>query len=158
MDDYVLLLIRWFHTIAAVVWIGGGIFYWIILTPVLRLSNSAPSLSMKISYEFNRLVKLTIWVLVITGAILLTTRLAEEVASPEYVAILAVKITLAFLMFFLVYSMRKKNHFTNLAKSAAPAVTTHKFIPKPLLITGLGIIVFFLSEVLQLIVEKGLVN
>ena len=158
MDDYVLLLIRWFHTIAAVVWIGGGIFYWTILTPVLHLSNSPPSLSSKVSYEFNRLVKLAIWVLVITGAILLTTRLTEEVASPEYVVILAVKIALAFLMFFLVFSMRKKNHLTNLTKSTAPAVITHKFIPKPLLVTGLGIIVFFLSVVLQLIVEKGLFN
>ena len=158
VDEYLFLLIRWFHTIAAVAWVGGGIFYWVILKPLTSMGKIDKELTKVLSVEFSKLVKLAIWVLVITGGILLTTRLAQETASIEYVFVLAVKLTLAFIMFFLVFSPGAPRYLPQPVNVNQVTGKWVNRISRPLSITFLGLIIFMLSEVLQLIVEKGLIN
>ena len=156
--EYLLLIIRWSHSIAAVAWIGGAIFYWLVLKPIFKLKKTDISFTNKVSSEFNKLVKLSIWVLVITGGILLTSRLAEEVATFQYVIILSIKIFLAFVMFFLVFSIRVSTSSPDGLQKNKTGLNFYYQINKPLLVMVLGIIIFFLSELLQLIVEQGLVK
>ena len=146
IDEYLLLIIRWSHSIAAVAWIGGAIFYWLVLKPIFKLKKTDISFTNKVSSEFNKLVKLSIWVLVITGGILLTSRLAEEVATFQYV------------MFFLVFSIRVSTSSPDGLQKNKTGLNFYYQINKPLLVMVLGIIIFFLSELLQLIVEQGLVK
>ena len=154
IDEYLLLIIRWSHSIAAVAWIGGAIFYWLVLKPIFKLKKTDISFTNKVSSEFNKLVKLSIWVLVITGGILLTSRLAEEVATFQYVIILSIKIFLAFVMF----SIRVSTSSPDGLQKNKTGLNFYYQINKPLLVMVLGIIIFFLSELLQLIVEQGLVK
>ena len=40
--DWILLVIRWAHAVAAVAWVGGGIFYLMVLRPALRRTCAFP--------------------------------------------------------------------------------------------------------------------
>jgi ABC-type sugar transport system permease subunit len=66
MTDAFLLFIRWTHVIAAVAWVGGGIFYWVVLRPALAGDNVQSTVRRAIATEFGQLVSLCMWALVIT--------------------------------------------------------------------------------------------
>ena len=50
--DWILVAIRWAHALAAVAWVGGGIFYLMVLRPAFRRSNGDPGASRAIGEEF----------------------------------------------------------------------------------------------------------
>ena len=41
--DVFFLLIRWFHGLAAVAWVGGGIFYLMVLRPAVQQARGLPA-------------------------------------------------------------------------------------------------------------------
>jgi len=104
MADVFLLIVGWLHAIAAVAWVGGGVFYWLVLRPAIRAGALPPQVSRFTAVEFGQLVILAMWTLVVTGAILLFTRLSEPTATLPYGVVLGVKIALSAWMFFLAQS------------------------------------------------------
>ena len=67
--DYLMLAIRWLHTMSAVAWVGGGMFYLLVLRPAIRRSGPMDrSLAAAIGPEFRGLVDVSIAVLIITGS------------------------------------------------------------------------------------------
>ena len=155
MADVFLLIVRWAHSIAAVAWVGGGIFYWVVLRPALRTEGVPPSVARFAGVEFGGLVALAMWTLVVTGAVLVFARLSEPTADVPYSVVLAVKIALSAWMFLLVSGRRRRG-----GPGEPPPRSRLRAVGNALghvnMTVVLGIVVFLLSDVLRLLVERGL--
>ena len=106
MADAALLAIRWTHAIAAVAWVGGGIFYWFVLRPAIRRGALSPEAARFAGVEFGKIVMLAMWTLVVTGGALFFARLSEPTSTVPYGVVLAVKVSLSVWMFFLARDRR----------------------------------------------------
>ncbi len=156
MTDGFLLVIRWLHAIAAVAWVGGGIFFWVVLRPALRAGEVSPALARFAGVEFGQLVALAMWTLVVTGGVLFFTRLSEPTATVPYGAVLGVKVALSAWMFVLAVGRRRGPGPSKAAGGRLRnAVNALGHVNMTVL---LGIAVFLLSDVLRLLVERDLVD
>ena len=155
MADVFLLIVRWAHAIAAVAWVGGGIFYWVVLRPALRTVGVPPAVARIAGVEFGGIVALAMWTLVVTGAVLVLARLSEPAADVPYGVVLAVKIALSAWMFLLVSGRRRRGNATDgpprsRLRGAANALGSVNMT------VVLGVVVFGLSDVLRLLFERNL--
>lgn len=160
--DVFLLVVRWLHLIAAAAWVGGSVFYLVVLRPAARRSpDSFRLVNADTAAEFRGLVDTSIFVLLTTGAILTFDRLTGGVAGVPYVVALAVKIALSVWMFLLVRARRRKARAQHAASPAnvggpgklqklARAVSGYNAI------VVLGIIVFLLADLLKVLYEMAL--
>lgn len=155
--DYLMLAIRWLHTMSAVAWVGGGIFYLIVLRPAMRRSSPMDrSLAAAIGPEFRGLVNVAIAVLIITGAVLTFDRLTSTFVGAAYAGVLAAKVALASYAFYLVRFLRRTSY------PEEPESTGRWHRRLVTLCTGatailvVGVIVFLLSELLVELFQVGL--
>ena len=154
--DWILVAIRWAHALAAVAWVGGGIFYLMVLRPAFRRSNGDPGASRAIGEEFRGLVNTAIAVLLLTGVILSVSRLTNSAVTVPYVAALVVKVALALYMFYVVRFLHpgvypgdaeSKTGWVGKARARLTGTTA-------LLIYG--VLIIGLSDVLDALFEWGL--
>ncbi len=160
VGDGFLLAIRWLHAVSAVAWVGGSLFYLLVLRPVARREGTPWAIvNQAIAREFKGVVDTCILVLIVTGVIMAFDRLTGEFIGIPYVGTLAVKIFLALWMFYLALSRRRTiaqasasqtGETTALWQKAARAVSGYN------LIAILGVLVFLLSDLLRFLVEKAL--
>ena len=153
MTDAFLLIVRWLHVIAAVAWVGGGVFYWLVLRPAIRAGAVPAQVAKFASMEFGQIVLLAMWTLVLTGAILLFTRLSEPTATLPYGVVLGVKIALSAWMFFLTLNRAGRTPEVSGQGRIRSAVNALGHVNMTVV---LGIIVFLLSDILRLLVEHEL--
>ena len=155
MTDTFLLIVRWLHGISAVAWVGGGIFFWVVMRPAVRAGEVPPALARFARAEFGQLVALCMWTLVVTGGVLMFTRLSEPSATVTYGAVLALKVALSVWMFFLSAGRRpaspeepRQSKFRAAANALGHVNAT----------VVLGLVVFGLSDVLRYLVEHDLLD
>jgi len=153
MTDAFLLIVRWLHVIAAVAWVGGGVFYWLVLRPAIRSGAVPAQVSKFASMEFGQIVLLAMWTLVLTGAILVFTRLSEPTATLPYGAVLGVKIALSAWMFFLTLNRGGRTPEISGQGRIRSAVNALGHVNMTVV---LGVIVFLLSDILRILVEHEL--
>ncbi len=158
LTEILLLIIRWLHAIAAVAWVGGTIFYLLILRPHLRTSlKDSQESAQAIAQEFRGLVTTSIGILIVTGAILAFSRLTAGVVGIPYVVVLSIKVPLAFYMFYLVRFLRRKSYPQ---QQTSATVRGLRYLSRALTGTAailvLGITVVLLSDLLKVLFEKGL--
>ncbi len=159
--DVFLLVIRWLHLVSAAAWMGGSLFYLLVLRPALRRAPQAQgAVNEAAATEFRVLVDTSIFVLVTTGVILSFDRLTPGVVGVPYVATLAVKIALSIWMFVLARSRRSPIRLTN-SNAGAPQTRTGlqrvlRSVSGYNTIVIFGIIVFLLSDLLQALFEMDL--
>ena len=157
--DWILLAIRWGHAVSAVAWVGGGIFYLMVLRPAIRQSQGLPKdTGRAIGVEFRGLVSTAIAVLLITGVILSASRLTEDVITSPYVVVLVVKIALALYMFYVVRFMRQDSYPEDrtLGDSRWQRLSGRLTGTTAILVTG--IVVIGLSDILDGLMENALVK
>ena len=154
--DWILVAIRWVHALAAVAWVGGSIFYVLVLRPVQKRSAAAdPEQTRATAQEFRSLVNTAIGVLLLTGVILSVSRLTASAASIPYMAVLAAKIALALYMFYTVRFLRR-------GVGPEAVIEQTRWSRWRGNLTGttsvlvIGIIVFGLADVLDALFEKNL--
>ncbi|MCI0439001.1 MAG: urate hydroxylase PuuD [Chloroflexi bacterium] len=160
--DVFLLVIRWIHLVAAAAWVGGSLFYLVVLRPALRKSpESGRIVNAAAASEFRVLVDTCIFVLLATGAILTLNRLTPGVVGVPYVATLGVKIALAVWMFVLARGRRRRTALLEMYRE--PATPASTWLQKALrAVSGyntiliLGIVVFLLSDLLKVLFELAL--
>ena len=154
--DWILVAIRWAHALAAVAWVGGGIFYIMVLRPAFRRSNGDKKASRAIGEEFRGLVNTAIAVLLLTGVILSVSRLTDSAATIPYVAALVVKVLLALYMFYVVRFLRP-GVYPGDAESATGwvAKARARFTGTTALLVY-GVLIIGLSDVLDALFEWGL--
>jgi len=161
--ETLLFLAKWLHGIAAVTWIGGSIFYFIVLTPFLSKGEIHGVLARGIARGFGSLVRLCIGVLVLTGSVIMLNALTSSHMNSEYIVTLVFKLVLSITMFYLVWRQGRKLIFRELnpvrnSPDQFPQAIAPKFRPFPRIpkiILALGIITFLLSDLLAIIFLKS---
>lgn len=156
--DWILTAIRWAHALAAVSWVGGGIFYLMVLRPAVRRAQGLPAdTGRALGEEFRGLIGTAIAVLLLTGAILTASRLTEDVVTTAYVGVLVVKIVLALYMFYVVRFLRQGSYPADPVEAAASRLRrVGRYLTGTTALLVIGIVVIGLSDVLDGLMEGAL--
>ena len=157
-----LLLVRWFHALAAVAWIGGSIFYVLVLRPAQRRAGEqGTTTNTEVQTQFRGLVDSCIAVLLVTGAVMLFDRLTDATTGTAYVVTVAIKIGLALWMFAMAQSRWRRRRAT-VTIVYTPDAQRSRLSRAMGIMSGvnlsviLGIAIFFLSDLLRFLFERGL--
>ena len=160
--DVFLLVVRWLHLISAAAWVGGSLFYLLVLRPAMRRSPEPSDwLNEAAASDFRALVDTSILVLLTTGVILTLNRLTPGVVGVPYVATLAVKIALSVWMFALARGRRRRTallaaHGRPNEPSASRVRGLVRAVSGYNAVVILGIVVFLLSDLLKVLFELAL--
>lgn len=157
-SDVFLLVVRWLHLVSAAAWVGGSMFYLLVLRPALRRAPDSPRLAT--AAEFRALVDTSIFVLLVTGIILTFDRLAPGVVGLPYVTTLAIKIVLSLWMFHMARGRRRHTPLLEtVAEIPSPSTLLQRFsrsVSGYNAIVILGIVVFLLADLLKVLYEIAL--
>lgn len=154
--DWILVVIRWGHALGAVAWVGGGMFYILVLRSAFRRSPAPPETGRTIGQEFRGLVNTAIMVLLITGVILAAARLTATTVTTPYAAVLALKIALALYMFYIVRFLRQRAYPEDAALDGSWWSRTRRQLTSTTAVLIIGVVVFGLSGLLGTLFEAGL--
>ena len=162
VTEVFLLIIRWLHNIAAITWIGGSLFYWLVLRPNYKKTNSNNDvLNILVIKQFKGFVDTSILVLLVTGIIMTFDRLTDGFIGVPYAATLGIKFLLALWMFYIVLSKRQRLlSTTNSAPNESKSLwqKTGETLVSYNTLVVLGVLVFLLADILRQLVEKALIN
>ena len=154
--DWILIVIRWGHAAAAVAWVGGGVFWLMVLRPALRRSQGwPPETARAVGSEFRSLVTTAIAILLLTGVILTVSRLTDKSVTLPYIAVLAAKITLAAYMFYVVRFLRRGQYAEQPEPEIAVWGRVRHRLTSPVALTVSGLVVIGLSDVLTALFEHA---
>jgi hypothetical protein len=142
------LIVRAVHTLAAAAWVGGSIFYLVVVLPALRLGETAPIVRSQITALFRRVVNICTGILLLSGAFLMFDRLTQTTLGWPYLVVLGLKIVAAIGMFVLAIYLGQSN-IRRLAKRS-----TRLSSAAPQLMLALGILVFLLGALLNGLFEE----
>ena len=156
------LIVRWSHLLSGAAWLGGIIFWFMVLNPTTRAFSSFEQYIGHISDDFKRLVDTCIFVLLSTGAIMTFNRITPGDMGANYLLVLGAKVVIVAIMILIVRSKRPtliKNR--NPKKEITQASKLNKIIN---MLTGynlliiLGAAIFLLSDILHMIYTSTLQN
>ncbi len=154
--DWILLAIRWGHAVAAVAWVGGGIFYVMVWRPSVKRAQPPEQTARVLGAEFRGLISTAISVLLLTGVILSVARLTEDTITVAYVAVLVVKIVLAAYMFYIVRFLRQRSYPEDLPAGNNRWQKLRRNLTGTTAVLVIGLVVFGLADVLSALFEDGL--
>jgi uncharacterized membrane protein len=154
--DWILVVIRWGHALGAVAWVGGGIFYILVLRPALGRAPASAETSRAIGSEFRGLVNNAIGVLLVTGIILSASRLTSDTVTIPYVAVLALKIALALYMFYVVRFLRQRAYPGETTGGSKWWARLRGGLTSTTAVLIMGVIVFGLADILSALFEASL--
>ena len=140
-------LMRAAHVLAGAAWVGGSIMYLVVVIPALRVAGPAPKVSAAIAVQFKRLTNICIFVLLLSGGYLIFDRLTQTTLGWPYLLTLFLKIAAALAMFALAFYMGQ----SNVRKLAKRSTRFSQVAPK--LMVALGVLVFVLGALLNLLFE-----
>lgn len=144
------LLMRTAHILAAATWVGGSIFYLIVVLPIQRAGGFGSGVGGQIAALFRRMVNICIGVLLLTGAYLTFDRLTQTTLGWPYLVVLGLKIIAALGMFVLAIYLGQSN-IRKLAKRS-----TRLSRAAPQLMLALGIMIFLLGALLNGLFEASI--
>jgi len=147
--DLLLLVVRWVHGLSALAWVGGSLFYLLVLRPVLRRDGGHPPLEPALASAFRSLAETCALLLLLTGIVLTVARLTRPAVGPAYLVALGVKVALALWMMGLLWGHRR---------GPGPRRGPLRWLTHPTLFAVLGVAVFLLADLLQALFERGLAN
>lgn len=139
--DLLLVVMRWMHAMAAIVWIGAILFELLVVQPTWGGDPTAAVLD-GVDAAMREIVQAALIVFLLSGAILTFERLSRGAASSGYVAILGLKVVLSLVMFQVGYRFRR-------ARGARRMRGLR-------LLAGLGVTIVLLATVLKWLYERAL--
>ena len=152
----ILVAIRWAHALAAVAWVGGSIFFLLVLRPSLKRANGGGPVGRLAGAEFRSLVNTAIAVLVLTGVVLSLSRLTSTAVSVPYVVVLVGKIIVALYMFSVAWLLRRRDTTEAPGTRTGPLTRLRRGLVNPEAVLVGGIIAIGLADVLDALFEMGL--
>ena len=106
--DGLIVLVRWLHALGAVAWIGGSVFFALIVRPAQRVDpDGVGAVVGRFVGPYRELVDVSIITIGVTGLILMFERLTGDDATVAYFTVLSAKLVIAGWMFYMVWSLRK---------------------------------------------------
>lgn len=173
--DVIRALVLWIHAIAAVAWVGGSLFYLVVLRPALIKAEVAEkALEIAINRGFKEVVDISIISLVVTGAFITFDRLSSGPISLLYFIVLGAKLASAVAMFLMARQLgsrssrmaRAGSRSAGTARSPATepslrvvpghAGAVRRWLSTSRMVLALGLSTFFLSMVLARVYEHGI--
>jgi len=157
-----MISVRWIHSISAVIWVGGNIFYILVIRPYQNSGQNDLSITKGGGEHFKSLVNTCILVSIVTGTVMLFDRLTEPSVTSTYVVVLSSKILLALIMFWIArrrlraYGSRVSNVDTPKTYIGINIDKLSKHISGLNLTVIIGLLVFLISDLLQFLFLKGL--
>ncbi len=148
--DLARVALRWAHAVAALLWVGGSLFLFLVYRPAVRVlpEGVRPLLEKAVRRRFRELVNTAIVVLLVSGVALTFDRLSSPAATTPYVLVLGAKVVLALLAFYLALELGGGRRLTlRLGRHTLGA-------PEFILAIGLGI--YLLVAALRVLYERGL--
>ena len=164
VGDIFMLVVRWLHLLSAAAWVGGSVFYLLVLRPAMRKApGSHGALLAAAGVEFRGLVNTCIVVLVATGVILAFDRLTEGLLGIPYAATLTIKTALSVWMFLQVQAERRSTRFLEAFGRQDQGPRTRigrvrRAISGYNALVVVGIVVFLLSDLLKVLFEAALLR
>lgn len=157
MDAGALLLIvmRWAHGLATIVWLGGGAYATLIQGRALRQLDDrelAARLGRATGEAFGRWVNAAVVIFIVSGVILTFDRLASRGATVAYGVTLGLKVALAVWMFGLAGGLGRRRGRVPTGRLAG----LRQALGSPLALLWLGAIVVLLAAVLKTLYENAL--
>ena len=171
--DVVRAVVHWVHAIAAVAWVGGSIFYLVVLRPALiSASVSNRALEMAINKGFKEVVDISIIALIVSGVFITFDRLSSHPVTSVYYLTLALKLTTVMTMFFMARQLGTRTGRLLRSRTPEPAPrpepslrdapartsTMRRWLSPSRMILVLGLVTFYISMVLARIYEHNLGN
>ncbi len=154
---WILVAIRWIHALAAVAWVGGSIFYVLVLRPGLRRAGADNGGAGRATgAEFRGLVNTAIGVLLLTGVILSVSRLTDDAVTIPYVGVLAAKIAMALYMFYVVRFLRQRVYPGEPDAGGGWLARARSRLTGTTGVLIFGVVVVGFSDVLDALFEHGL--
>jgi hypothetical protein len=141
--DLLLVAMRWLHAVAAIVWIGAIWFELFVALPAFE-SSPPPGILARFDAAMREIVQTALIVFLLSGAILTFERLSRGAAGTAYVALLALKIVLAVVMFQVGFRFRGARGLRRLRGLQAMAV--------------LGLVIVLLATILKSLYERALLG
>ena len=153
--DIFILVVRWIHTVAGLAWVGGSLFYLIVLRPAAKKGAEGVGNNAAVASEFRSVVDTAVMVLIITGVVLAFDRLTSKYTDVTYVSVLGVKVALSLWMFWLAGVLQKRRR-SRVDAPASERGRTQRVFSSASLVAIIGIIVFLISDLLQALFEDAL--
>lgn len=102
VGDWFLLSLRVAHALSAMLWLGGGVYFLLVVRPTSRDIDEPPTLFIStMQQQFGEWAQVATMVMVVTGGILVFDRLSNGNAGLTYVSLMAVKIVAALVAFWM---------------------------------------------------------
>jgi putative copper export protein len=151
---WLILIAGWAHAVAATAWVGGSIFFALVLRPVLAAdSDLAARISSQVGSIYRELIDASVIVLVVSGIALMFDRLTGNDASAVYFAVLAVKVGIGLWMFYAVWRLRKTGWRPGPGNGLSSRISS--LLGYNAVMAG-GIIVFLLAGLLRQLYESAI--
>jgi uncharacterized membrane protein len=154
--DWLIILARWVHAIAALAWVGGSIFFAAVLRPAAAANPDIMRKAMgPIGAAYREIVDISIAALLVSGIVLMFNRLTGDDATVAWAIVFGVKLALALWMFYLVWRLRQSGYQPTPGKG--PLAKLSWLLGYNALVF-LGVIVFMLATVLRELYEKSVIG
>ncbi|HUG15987.1 MAG TPA: hypothetical protein VMM78_13330 [Thermomicrobiales bacterium] len=138
--EWYLVGLRLAHALAAVVWLGGGVYYLIAMRPAMRDSDDAPVPFISASQRhFGEWARVCTLAMLATGVVLAFERLSGTDGGVAYIALLAAKI-LAALSAFWIAGFRPRRRGSGAARGPRS---------KPEIVAALGLFAFAVGVIIS---------
>lgn len=107
--NIITIFIKWLHSVAAMSWVGGSIFFALIIRPVQSSMKQEYSIVFKnISIIYRDLVDISVIGLILSGIFLMFTKLSENITN-EWIIVFSIKLFISIIMFYLVWRFRQED-------------------------------------------------
>ena len=166
--DILKVAVLWIHASSAVLWIGGSLFYMLVLKPALRDASKKVALNDRrinrlVALHFREWVHLSMVALLVTGVILTFDNLTEPSTSVTYIVTLAVKIGIAFWLFGIGTATYRKRVLESTVNQMQDEVAARPLLHRltrplasPSMIVYGGLAVVLLSNLLNVVFQKDI--
>ena len=151
--DWLMWLVRWAHAVSAVAWVGGSIFFAVVLRPVLAANPElGRQLMGPVGSIYKELVDAAVLALIVSGLVLMFDRLTGNQVTPTWFIILGIKLGLALWMFYLVWRFRRSGY----QPTPGPGVLRRvSWLLGYNAVVAIGLVVFLLAGLLGTLFEAA---
>lgn len=149
--EWLMLMVRYAHIVGAVAWLGGSIFHAAALRPLVLAAPAQmqPAMSL-IGPAYREIVDISIVALIVSGLLMMFYRIQGDGATVAWAAVLAVKIAIALVMFYIVWRNRRSGGYDTGKSNFASRMLGYDAL------LAMGMIVFMLASVMSKLVETTL--